>query len=251
MYHNYMHNPYQQGYPGQPVPMQNQQNMQQFPPMQQPQQPMYYPPPQQPPPFRANPGQDWGQASRYPEPAGYADDYDIPPQELNYNDVNTYVKPLVPRESLHLDQDFVAPGTGLNENGFAPRRSPVDVVGLKTISTSQIEEPTRNPDDIKREREMEARMFAVPQASSAALKPIDVSRSDKGPDPNSVRAERDADISNIRTTAPPPEAIRCGWREYQGGATWEDINRYRDYEMNELRQSQREQQNQAAPLYYY
>lgn len=182
----------------------------------------------------------------------YIDPYSENHDELNYNDYDSYIRPLKTREKLHLGEEQVEPGTGLNERGFAPKRSPVDIRGLRPISTSCVEEPSANPDDIKRQRELEERTFNIPHADPSALEPIHVSRESGGVDVRQIKNSRAADVNQLRLNEPPPEAIRCGWREYQGGATWQDITRYRDFELGQLKEQQREQQSaRTGPVYYY
>lgn len=168
---------------------------------------------------------------------------------LQYNHYETYVRPLQENNPLHKDIETV----DQLDTSLQPRRSPVHTLGLETISTSRVEEPSQDPEEIKRQREMEERMFAVPRATPASMEPISVSNENKESDDlvKKLKSLRDSDLLSLTPKDPPPEAIHCGWREYQGGANWKDITKYRDYELGQLRDEQRQQQRRQQQLYYY
>jgi hypothetical protein len=179
--------------------------------------------------------------------------------ELNYNNFDSYVVPLEEQELIHPEQpknNYIDPsnlsGTQVMSNAWQQMKpSPVQARGLESIDTSRVEEPTENPEYIKRRREMEDQQLRIPRGDPNALRPINVSRTDNSNQFASFKNERDRDMMEVRVDGPPPETVRCGWSEYQGGATWEDINRYRDQEMNSLLEIQQQQRTGNEPVYYY
>lgn len=185
-------------------------------------------------------------------------DYEDYSQQLQSNDPNAYVRPLSERERLHAEtsDDFrnateEGVSVGFRERGFRPKMSPVDVPGLQPITSFDLGEPPKTPEEKKRERELQEEQLRPPRASEAAMKPISVSRA-PGSDVKNYMREREHALDDVTIRDPPPEAIRCGWREYQGGATWQDITMYRDYELGHWQEEQRQQQAYGdSPVYYY
>jgi hypothetical protein len=180
--------------------------------------------------------------------------------DLAFNNYNTYVVPLEEQEMIKPTQpknNYVDPsdvqGTQAMSNAWKEMKpSPVQTNGLQTIETTRIEEPSENPEMLKRKREMEDAQLRIPRCDPAALRPIDCNgRIDNSRDVVSFKSLRDQDLQEVPRGAPPPETVQCGFSEYQGGATWEDINRYRDQEMNTLLEIQEKQRSGNEPVYYY
>lgn len=180
--------------------------------------------------------------------------------ELNFNNFDQYVIPLEEQELIQPTQpknNYVDPsdynGTQAMQNAWKEMKpSPVQTQGLRAIQTSRIEQPSENPENLKRQREREDAELRIPRADPNSLRPIDCNnRTDNSPAVSSFKRARDQDLENVNVRDPPPETVRCGWSEYQGGATWEDINRYRDQEMSSLRTIQEKQRLDNEPVYYY
>lgn len=221
---------------------QQQQRQQQYPPPQMPQS--YHVPPQQ------NQYQQTQQPPRPPQPyrqTDYVDPYtQLPHQRLHHNDYNSYIRPL--EQFGEVEQ--AADGLGYGENGHTPRRSPVETSGLVPIPTSRIDEPSKDPKEILAEREAEERTFVISQAPPGALDTIKVGK-EKGPSARRIKKLRKRDEKKFHFDGPKPEQIKCGWSEYQGGATWQDINRYREHELDTLKQVQQQQATSGESYYYY
>ena len=180
--------------------------------------------------------------------------------DLAFNNYNTYVVPLEEQEMIKPTRpknNYVDPsdveGTQVMSNAWKEMKpSPVQTNGLQTIETTRIEEPSENPEVLKRKRQMEEAQLRIPPCDPSVLRPIDCNgRIDNSRDVVSFKSLRDQDLQEVPRGAPPPETVQCGFSEYQGGATWEDINRYRDQEMNTLLEIQEKQRSGTEPVYYY
>jgi hypothetical protein len=233
----------QQQNPPQPQAQTQAQYQPPLPPQQQPQ--AQHPARQLPPNF-----QEIQQRSR---PTGYIDPYSqLPRQDLDYNEYDSYVRPLDQKELINNSRRHISSqqGSGYNESGYTARRSPVEVSGLVPIPTSRVDEPTKDANLVKHEREAEERSFILPQVQPGALDTIKVGRK-KGPSAKKIQRRRNGDLQGITFDGPEPEQINCGWSEYQGGASWEDINRYRTHELQTLKQTQKRQAETGEAFYYY
>lgn len=216
--------------------------------------PQYNTPRQPPPPPNYYRQQQQQQPAMQPyAPGDYTDPYShINPRNVNYDEYETYVRPLQERETLHRSEELEIPGDlpGLTDNQLRAKKSPVNVRGLTTINTKDVTQPSSNPEEIKRMREAEERMFRIPSASPESMKPIDT-HLDTKVNVNDLKKMRNEDLRGITVTEPPPGSIQCGWREYQGGATWKDISRFRDFELGHLKEQQKQQAGKTDVEYYY
>jgi hypothetical protein len=201
---------------------------------------------------------------------------------LRFNDFEEYVQPLrswdmirprpLPPPEDHLPYPGEAESRGAGrreadagaaEDAVYPdqaawrraREAGPGAAGLHTIDLAR-REPAVDTERMRREREQQARAWKVRRASDADLRAIRVRAPPQGTtsDLRRLRRQRMRDLEGIEVSALdlPPEAVPCGWSEYQGGATWEDLNRFRESEMADLRRIIRIQRlSPAQPIYYY
>lgn len=177
----------------------------------------------------------------------YIDPYaQLQNRTLAHNEYDTYVRPLP-------SQEFIADGSEnqqLNDSFYTHTKpSPVESHGLRPIKTSAVDEPTVDASIIKAQREREEQGFIIPPASASDLEPIKVEK-EKGMSARRYKRMRKKQERDMVVKGPPPDTVNCGWSEYQGGATYEDIHHYRDYELGHLKQAQREQAESGTPVYY-
>ena len=230
-------------------------------------------PPTQPPPLPSSPIQNIQNNRTTNDDTSATNPYSqLKHHDLHFNNFDSYVIPLEEQEFIQGEaRNSRNPSAGRQPDGNGTtvdprdldgaqvmnnawqqmRPSPVQHRGLESIETSRVEEPTENPEYIKRQREAEYRQLRIPRSDPNSLQPVDCSNRGNGSAIASFVNNRDRELDSVQPDAPPPESVHCGWSEYQGGATWEDINRYRDQEMNTLLQIQEQQRAGTEPVYYF
>jgi hypothetical protein len=133
------------------------------------------------------------------------------------------------------------------------RRESLAAAGLHIIDPSRSLEPAFDPEKFKAEREREA-SGCIEGNTPVDLRPIavDVPPGGTPAEIRRLRKQRDRDLRGVGFQhGPPPEALECGWSEYQGGATYQDIIRDREGEMKTLVETIQAQQGADEPVYYY
>jgi hypothetical protein len=202
---------------------------------------------------------------------GYTSDpfAEIRRPSMRFNDFDEYVHPLRSGETMvrphpdlnhHDDEDGgydpVADFIGEREAWERARLAGLRSVGLEPVRF--VREAAVDTDRMRREREREARDWAARCSDSDVdLRPIRVRPPPRGTpaEIHRLRRQRLRELQGIEVSAidPPPESVRCGWSEYQGGSTWEDVVRFRASELAELRRVMRAQQRLGADpsLLYY
>ena len=179
-----------------------------------------------------------------------------------------YIRPLKDQDYIHplkqknwADEDYISKRdkayvdevVAEREAWNKMKRSPVESMGLNPIETRE-ENNVIDTEELRRAREEELSQSKMPRASPSDLAPISVSTSPGDSDRllRSYTHDRDSQLTgiNFRRMAPPPEAIQCGFSEYQGGSTWEDVNKFREWEERDLRRVMEQQQHQPVRYYY-
>lgn len=263
MYHNGYPQQQQQPYQSQSQYPQQQSYQSQY---QQQQQPHQYQSQSQYPqqqPYQSQPRYPQQQQPQYQyqqqqhisqEEQRYANEYNryidpyaqLQSRSLAHNEYDTYVRPLPSQELIEDDHKRKQSS---DEFYAASKPSPVESNGLRPIRTSRVDEPTVDAALIKAQREREEQDFTIPRAAPGDLAPIKVQK-EKGVSARRLKKMRRNEQRDMVATGPPPDTVNCGWSEYQGGATYEDIHNYRDYELGHLKEAQRAQTESGAPVYY-
>ena len=88
-------------------------------------------------------------------------------------------------------------------------------------------------------------------AEEGFLEPVIVTK-EKGPSAKKMKKYRRRERRKFDVRGPPPETVKCGWNEYkdQGGATYEDVQHYRDYELGHLIEQQRSVNESGTDVLY-
>ncbi len=192
-------------------------------------------------------------------------------RNLKHNDFNTYVKPLEGQDHIRSQEnpydysyeasalnknpyEHSSGATAFNENGYDARRSPVETHGLQTISTMNLGKPLPNAKKLVKMRKREDRALRIPMGDESKMRPIKTRKGRGRKDLRRLKRQRhDAlrGVSSMLDRTPKPDTINCGWSNYQGAATWKDIDRYRRYEEEELKYLQHQQDEFSEYNYYY